>query len=150
MAQLTDDDQPVNSPLATDRAVPVGQTKEADQRHSLHVRVKNPGDFPGGGGATVAFTTLDQAQKTIADDSSEVEAKVGGARLANRNGIYIENTSTFTLFYGKTGVGRTGVTQGPKLFPSQSVFLAAGDVGIFVVTDEAAGATFVVQEFGST
>ena len=144
---MADDDQYVVSPLTTDRAVPVGQTKEADQRHALHVRVKNPGDFPGGS-TTNAFNSHDQTEQTIPDDTTEVEAKVGGSRLAGRNGLYIENTGTTTLFVGKTGVKSSGAGRGARLFPGQSMYDAAGDVGVFVVTDDVGGGSFVVREFG--
>jgi hypothetical protein len=78
--------------------------------------------------------------------TTQVEAKVGSNRLANRKMLYIENTGNTSIFYGPTGVTASGSTRGAELRKREFVFIPASDLGIFVISSAASGQV-TVQEF---
>jgi hypothetical protein len=74
--------------------------------------------------------------------TSEIEAKVGGSRLAGREALTITNKGTAKVYYGPTGVTST---TGDVLEKDQFVSLPMGDIGVFVITASGT-ATVIVQE----
>lgn len=75
--------------------------------------------------------------------TTEIEAKVGGARLALREAITITNQGPGSIWYGPTGVTPS---TGEELKKDQTVSLPLGDIGIFLIKD-VSSATAIVQEF---
>jgi hypothetical protein len=75
--------------------------------------------------------------------TTEVEAKVGASRLANREAITITNRGNTTIYYGPTGVTST---TGDALYKDQTVALPLGGLGIFLIT-ASGSSTAIVQEF---
>ena len=80
---------------------------------------------------------------SVSVTTSAIEAKVGGSRLANREGVTVTNKGPQTVYYGPSGV--TSST-GDVLYKDQSVSLPLGDIEIFLITSTSS-ATVIVQEF---
>ncbi len=94
----------------------------------------------------VAESALDHAVLTVG--TTAVEVKVGGSRLATRQIVVIYNESNSkNLYWGKSGVTNSGATRGFPILPGQFVSLPFGNVGVFVVADQAAQ-TAIVAEVG--
>jgi hypothetical protein len=80
----------------------------------------------------------------VAIGLTQVEAKVGTSRLANRKEVYIENTSSRPIWYGPTGVTSTS---GASLLPKQFVSINIGDQVAIYIISTFADAYAVVQEY---
>lgn len=92
---------------------------------------------------------LEQAyvSSTVSVGTTQVEAKVGGSRLAGREVVTIYNDSNSTVFYGPSGVSTSGANKGEPLFKRQSVSIPAGqEVGVFIIADSASNQV-IVQEW---
>lgn len=77
--------------------------------------------------------------------TSQVEAKVGGARVATRQIVILFNDSSNTIYYGPTGVTTSGSSKGIPLEKSQWVALPIGDQGLFLIAGSASN-NVIVQE----
>jgi hypothetical protein len=78
--------------------------------------------------------------------TTEVEAKVGGSRLADRQGVWLYNDSSNTVYVGPTGVTTSGSTKGLPLLKNQATFLELPDfVAVFVIAGSA-GNSVICQE----
>jgi hypothetical protein len=75
--------------------------------------------------------------------TSAIEAKVGGSRQTGREVLYIENTSSVTIYYGPSGVT---TSTGARLFKDQSVFLPVGNMAVYLIAASGSNAV-IVQEF---
>jgi hypothetical protein len=81
----------------------------------------------------------------ITVSTTEVEAKVGASRNANRQLIAIYNdSSTTVVYYGPTGVTASGGF-GLPLNPGQAITLSLGNAGIFLIT-ASGSAPVIIQE----
>src|SRR4051812_22777756 len=74
--------------------------------------------------------------------TTQIEAKVGGARLAGREALTITNKSSTPVYFGPTGVTSTS---GDYLKKDQSVSMPVGDMGVFLIV-ASGSATVIVQE----
>lgn len=83
---------------------------------------------------------------SVSVGTSAVEAKVGGSRLSNRRMLYIQNSGNTVIFWGPSGVTNTGSAIGGELRRRESVFIPAGDIGIYVISS-ASGGSVTVQEY---
>jgi len=69
--------------------------------------------------------------------TTPVEVKVGASRNSARQIVYIQNQSNKPIYWGKSTVSSTGSTKGVALEPDQFVSLPYGDVGVYVVGEQA-------------
>lgn len=81
----------------------------------------------------------------ISVSTSQVEAKVGGSRLANREVLRIFNNSSVTIYFGPTGVTST---TGEPIFKNQWVNIPIGDIAVFLITASGTAADIRIQELG--
>lgn len=78
--------------------------------------------------------------------TTQVEAKVGTDRLFDRQGVWIYNDSSNTVYVGPLGVTISGSTKGFPLAKAQSTFIQAPDsVAVFLIAGSA-GNNVIVQE----
>ena len=77
--------------------------------------------------------------------TSQVEAKVGGTRNANRQRVLLYNDSSSIIYYGPTGVTTTGSTRGVPVFKKQIVVIPVGDVAVYLIAGSASN-DVIVQE----
>lgn len=81
---------------------------------------------------------------TITCTSVQTECKVGVNTLANRQVLYIENSTGTQIFYGPSGVT---TSTGARLANNQAVFLSVGsNIHVYVIKASGSG-TVIVQEF---
>lgn len=87
------------------------------------------------------YKSTSYVQGTVTVGTSQVEAKVGGSRLSNRQHLLIFNGSSNTIYIGPTGV----TTSMRPLFKSQqydcddcnlAVYMIAGSAGNSVIVEE--------------
>lgn len=80
--------------------------------------------------------------------TTEIEAKVGPTRNTLRQILVIRNYGPGTIYYGPQGVLPEGnPTEGLPLVPNQEVSFPAGDIGVFLIHQNATSKV-VIQEFG--
>lgn len=90
----------------------------------------------------------DYLSVVIAVGTSQVEAKVGSNRLADRQGVWIYNDSSNTVYVGPSGVTTNGSTKGMPVHKSQAAFIELPDfVAVFIIAGSA-GNNVIVQEIG--
>lgn len=75
--------------------------------------------------------------------TSQVEAKVGGSRLAFRQILSIYNGGNKTIYFGPSGVTSAN---GIPVFANQAVNIPIGDIGVFVIASSGTQAV-VIQEY---
>jgi len=82
----------------------------------------------------------------VSVSTTEIEAKVGGSRLFDRQGVWLYNDSSNTVYIGPTGVTASGSTKGFPLAKSQSAFIEAPDsVAVFLIASSGSHSV-IVQE----
>jgi hypothetical protein len=82
----------------------------------------------------------------VAVGTSQVEAKVGTNRLADRQGVWIYNDSGNNVFVGPSGVQTSGPSKGMPLAKNQSMFVELPDtVAVFIIAGSA-GNNVIIQE----
>lgn len=70
-------------------------------------------------------------QGTVSVTTTQIEAKVGGSRLSNRQMLRIYNASNNTIYMGPTGVT---TTTGEPIVKGQWINIAVGDqVAVFLI-----------------
>ena len=72
-----------------------------------------------------------QAELSVTS-SAAVEVKVGASRLSTRRGVFITPLVN-NLYWGSSSVT---ASNGTPLFKNATVFIAAGDVGLYLATDQ--------------
>ena len=84
--------------------------------------------------------------KRISVSTTEVEAKVGGAALADRQELILFNDSAVTIYVGPTGVTSSGDNKGLPIDENETINMQVGDgIGVFMIT-ASGSASIIVQE----
>jgi len=84
----------------------------------------------------------------ITVSTSQVEAKVGGSRLTNRQELLIYNGGTETIYYGPSGVtvAGTGVNDGIPIKGQQVLNIQIGDqIALYLIASNA-NTSVIIQE----
>lgn len=81
----------------------------------------------------------------VSVSTTQVEAKAGASRLANREVLRIFNNSTQTIYFGPAGV--TSAT-GEPIVKNQWVNIPIGDIAVFLITAAGTAADVRIQEIG--
>jgi hypothetical protein len=107
------------------------------------IAVTNSG---GGGNTSIDGFNTDYKSKVITVGTTQVEAITGSVNLTDRKAVLIINDSDQNVYAGPSGVTTSGINKGTILIPSQSLFLTAGAIRIFVIADTPNN-NVIVQEF---
>ena len=83
----------------------------------------------------------------IAVGTTQVEAKVGGSIMVDREMVMAHNDSNSTVYFGPTGVATTGVNKGIPLFRNQTMALMIKGLSLYFIADSADN-NIIVQEIG--
>ncbi len=90
--------------------------------------------------AEVAYTS-----SVVTVGTSAVEIYTGGSRDADRQLLMIYNDSNKTVYVGPTGVTTSGAAKGIPILKRDTLILAIGDVGVYMIA-ASAGNDVIVQE----
>lgn len=81
---------------------------------------------------------------SVSVTSTEIEAKVGGSRLAGREILTIYNSSTSVIYHGPTGVT---TSTGVRIEKGQTIDIPVGDnIGVFLIAASGTNSV-IVQEW---
>lgn len=93
----------------------------------------------------VVNTSYVSTVKTVS--TTEVEARVGGSPLADRQELIIYNDdSSITIFFGPTGVTTSGANKGIPIAPGEAQNIQIGpDLSVFMIAGSS-NSNVIVQE----
>lgn len=85
-------------------------------------------------------------QSAITVGTSQVEAKVGGSRAANRKNLTIHNNCTNTFYVGPTGVT---TANGRPIFKNQFYSTDDADLAIYLIAGSSLSSCAIIEEKGN-
>lgn len=81
----------------------------------------------------------------VSVSTTQVEAKAGVTRLANREVLRIYNNSNTTIYFGPSGVTHL---IGEPIFKNQWVSIPVGDMPVYLITQSGTATDIRIQEMG--
>lgn len=89
--------------------------------------------------------SISYVQGSITVGTSQVEAKVGGSRLTNRQSLLIHNGSTKTIYVGPSGV----TTSMRPIFKDQVYATDDANLAVFLIAATAGNTGVIIEEKGN-